>query len=106
MDWWKKDRMFPPDFSGMEAKTIEQFVEASIGKKKMVGRHDPVQMIAMRMRWLDGQTIPFNFIQAYVTDEVAAVFIVDTHDKAVTIEDDPSLFPSDELIGKLRLMIG
>lgn len=70
---------------------------------------DPMQQIAMRMRWGSepGRIIVtgFEFIQAYVKDNVAVVFIVHGG-KPVTIEDDAGLFPSDALITKLRLLLG
>lgn len=68
----------------------------------------PLQMIQMRLSRgvKEGQKIlPFQHIDAYVSEKTAVVFMV-INDKPVTIEDDVGLFPSDNLITQLRLLIG
>jgi len=69
------------------------------------GKITPEAMIYMRLRFAPGMKIPLDFLRAYVTDEVACVFIM-VNNKPVVLEDDPSLFPSDSLITQLRLLIG
>lgn len=76
----------------------------SLGNSNWHG-YDALAMIGMRLRLKNGEKFPFEFMQAHVTDKSAFVFIV--HDgKDYTLQDDVNLFPSDELITKLRLMIG
>lgn len=65
----------------------------------------PIQMIAMRLRVPPGQKLPFDHVNAYLSDKVAAVFIVQ-NGKVVVLEDEPAIFPSDKLIAELRLLIG
>lgn len=68
----------------------------------------PLQMINMRLfrGTKEGQKVlPFQYIDAYVDEKTAVVFMV-IKDKPVTIEDDVGLFPSDNLITQLRLLIG
>jgi hypothetical protein len=62
-------------------------------------------MLASRMGWnLVTASPPFDkCVPCKVTEEKAAVFIV-TGGKAITIEDDLNLFPSDALITQLRLL--
>lgn len=70
---------------------------------------DPMELfkrlLAGRMRWAEGKRHPFEFLDIHVTDKVALVFIVNDS-KPVTLEDDPALFPSDDLITRLRLLQG
>ncbi len=62
-------------------------------------------MIAMRMRWPEGRTLPMSYLSAHQTEDTVFVFMV--HNKqAVVIEDEAIMFPSDALITKLRLMLG
>jgi hypothetical protein len=63
------------------------------------------RMLAMRMRWVDGNVLPLQHISIHVTEKVAFVFVVQ-NDKAVTLEDDPNMFPSDQLITQLRIIQG
>jgi hypothetical protein len=67
---------------------------------------DPLQMIAMRMRWTSGMLFPLPHISAYVKGNVAIVFVVNKENKPVCLEDDAELFPSDSLITQLRLLVG
>lgn len=62
-------------------------------------------LLCGRLKIKEGDQIPFNFIEMYVTDEVAFVFVVNGKEH-VTLEDDPNMFPSDKLITELRLLIG
>lgn len=65
-----------------------------------------LRMIASRMRLTEVATLPFQHIHCHkLNDEKVAVFIAQ-RGEAVTLEDDYSLFPSDALITKLRLLEG
>jgi hypothetical protein len=72
----------------------------------------PMEKLSMRMNWPYPRRDnpigwappkPFNHLDIFATPEKVLVFVVHNHNH-VTIEDDVSLFPSDELITKLRLM--
>lgn len=48
--------------------------------------------------------MPFEFIQAVDVEEKFIVFVI-YEGQGVMLEDDHELFPSDELIAKLKLML-
>lgn len=65
-------------------------------------------MLAMRMRWgqfgnRDGELPPVEHIDAHGSGDKVFVFIVHKGE-AMLIEDDKDLYPSDQLITKLRLL--
>jgi hypothetical protein len=62
-------------------------------------------MIATRLHLGPGDKLPFEFIEAHRSrcGEKVFVFVV-AGDKAVTLEDEWPLFPSDTLITSLRLL--
>lgn len=64
-----------------------------------------MHLLAMRMRWEEGLRIPFEHLSLHATDQQAFVFVVHKGE-ATILDDDPGLFPSDELITKLRLILG
>lgn len=64
----------------------------------------PIGLIAARMGWRAGDTVPFDFIAAYKDPASAIVFVVQGGEPT-TIEDDAGLFPSDALVSKLRLLL-
>jgi hypothetical protein len=70
-----------------------------------IGVMEHMQLLFARLRVPQGQTTPFSFLNCHVGDKKAFVFVV-KNGEAVTLEDDPDLFPSDALIGQLRLLIG
>jgi hypothetical protein len=49
--------------------------------------------------------VPFEFIQAIDVDDKFVVFVVH-NGEALMFEDDHSLYPSDGLVAKLRLLRG
>lgn len=61
------------------------------------------QMLAMRLRISEGDKLPFDDIHTSLGKEKVFVFVVQ-NDQAVTLEDDPLMFPSDTLITQLRLI--
>lgn len=62
-------------------------------------------MIDMRLRTPPGKFM-FQFMQAFkMKNEKVVVFIVQ-NDQPTFLEDDWALFPSDELVTKLRLILG
>ena len=72
------------------------------------GKVKPLAMIAMRLFGLTHsrfEVLPFEFIEVHLSKEKAFIFII--HDgKAITLEDDLGIFPSDALIASLRLLKG
>lgn len=63
-----------------------------------------LSMIAMRMRWSDGMSVPFQLLQTCTLSNGTVKVIVVQNDKLVDIDDDGALFPSDALVAKLRLL--
>lgn len=70
-----------------------------------IGKVHDLQMLAMRLRFVPGERYPFEFINCHRNDTKAFVFVV-KNGQAVTLEDDGNMFPSDELVAKLRLLVG
>lgn len=75
----------------------------------------PIEMLFMRLRigkfdprgvTMLQVDLPFNYIDAYLKDGKAYVFVVNKTNEAVILEDDVNLFPSDKLITELRLIAG
>lgn len=60
-------------------------------------------VVRMRLRVREGAGMPFEFFGSHATSETVYVFIVQ-NGKPVMLEDDPNLFPSDNLITQLNLL--
>jgi len=56
-----------------------------------------------RMRIHPGELVPFSFIRAHYSGDKVFVFVVQGG-QAVTLEDTWALYPSDDLVTKLRLI--
>ena len=72
---------------------------------------DPLQLIAARLRlpMEQGMLIKFpglDHIHVHTKGVDTAIVFIVKDGKPVTVEDDPSLFPSDNLITQLRLLMG
>lgn len=59
--------------------------------------------IAMRLRMVEGQRWPFDFLETHLSGERVLVFTA-IGDKHVVLEDAAELFPSDTLVTQLRLI--
>lgn len=64
-----------------------------------------LQMIAMRLHLNEGETYPFDFMEAHRIDESKVVVFLVNDKQPMMLEDDGHLFPSDLLITKLRLIM-
>lgn len=73
-----------------------------------------MSMLCMRMQWgpfnpsvaerdAFNPTVPFDHLSIHRTPEKAIVFIV-AKGEPVTLTDDNGLFPSDQLVGQIRLL--
>jgi hypothetical protein len=63
-----------------------------------------LKLLGWRLRIRPGALVPWQHISTcYLEGNNVFVFVV-SNNKAVTIEDDPNLFPSDQLISALRLL--
>lgn len=71
----------------------------------MLSEDKAYQLMAMRLRVPEGNRFPADHLSLHVTDKKAFVFLVNKG-QATTLEDDPDLFPSDQLITQIRLLIG
>lgn len=58
-----------------------------------------------RLRIPEGKRFPAQFCEVYETDATVFVFIVHK-DRAVVLEDEADMYPSDKLIASLRLLLG
>jgi len=76
-------------------------------KKRVLNEKEATQLIHLRMRWPGEMLNPFAHLSFFMGKEKATVFVVTRQDeKAVTLEDDINLFPSDTLIGQLHFLLG
>lgn len=75
-------------------------------RRGLDGNNDEQNMwlLHMRLHTQEGMRMPFDHINAYATKYCAYVFVV-TNGKAIVLEDDPALFPSDKLIAELQLLM-
>ena len=67
------------------------------------GETDLVKMLAMRLRWPDGQSLPLDYLGARKSGEKVFLFVV-VNNEPVQLEDEWGLFPSDQLVTTLRLL--
>lgn len=61
-------------------------------------------MIMSRLRYSEGDRIPFDFLEVVQMSNRVMVFIAH-NDQALQLEDGLDLFPSDQLITQLRLIM-
>lgn len=67
----------------------------------------PIEVVAFRLGFKEGHQIPFDFIEFYrLKDRPAMVTFIVHNSQPLIIEEDADLFPSDNLITKLRVLIG
>jgi glutamate synthase domain-containing protein 1 len=75
-----------------------------------IGNVDPAQellrMLGMRLRVKAAETFGFEYITAHQIDETKVVLFIVHNKQPVVLEDDGALFPSDQLVSQLRLMLG
>lgn len=83
---------------GIYSPASMQELSAAMGARRSPS---PLEMLEMRLRWSPLTVFDNAFV--HVGTETAFVFVV-KGDKAVKLEDDASMFPSDQLITKLRLL--
>ena len=96
---------FPKSISAPGSGSISSNTGISSGPPPRPSSDRLCTMIAMRMRWPEGRTLPMSYIGAHQTNEKVFVFMVH-NEQAVTLEDDVLMFPSDTLITKMRLILG
>jgi len=61
------------------------------------------QMICMRLHVSEGAMLPFDFMECYVGENEVIVFLV-ANGQPITLSDEKTLFPTDQLITKLNLL--
>lgn len=61
------------------------------------------RLLAMRLRLLEGETFPYQDLFTSLAGDKVFVFVVQDN-QAVTLEDNATMFPSDQLITQLRLL--
>lgn len=66
-------------------------------------KRSPYEKLAVRLDIEPGDTFPFEHCHIVETSTEVHVLIV-KNDQCVLLHDDKSLFPSDTLIGKIRLL--
>jgi hypothetical protein len=75
-------------------------------QERPINRFDPQhlhKMLVSRMGW-DLQVCPFKVLHTHkLNDQTAVVFVIH-QGKALVIEDDLNLYPSDALVTQLRLL--
>ncbi len=68
-------------------------------------RLQPIQMIRSRLRLGEGEALGLDHLHAHEDKDMTFVFVVHMG-KHVVLEDERTLFPSDQLITSLRLLRG
>lgn len=63
------------------------------------------QLLAGRLRVGEGAVWPFAHLSMHIAQDKSYLFVV-AKGGPVMLEDDTHMFPSDDLIGKLRLLMG
>jgi len=73
----------------------------------------PMSMLAMRMRWgpysqsvseFHAPPIPFDHMAIHLNDQEAIIFLVH-NGKPVTLVDKADMFPSDQLVGQIHILV-
>ena len=83
--------------------------QAGFGMSPMVDSHQQdIGAVCMRMRWDKhlGRPTCFSFFEVYRKKDGDRIIFIVSQDKPVTLEDGKELFPSDSLVGRLRLLEG
>lgn len=75
-----------------------------LGHANTDGDGDLIRMLAMRLRWSDGQPLPYMHLYVTRVDNEVIVVVVNTGQAPVVMQDGWDLFPSDTLITQLRLL--
>lgn len=70
-------------------------IDTDAGRKRMIGD---------RLQWEEANVIPFDHLNTHLADDKVYVFLV-LKGKAMLIEDDAGMFPSDTFITQLRLIL-
>ena len=70
-----------------------------------LSEEDALRLLMMRLRVPQGSRYPFEHISLHLNNTKSYVFVVSSGG-AVVLEDDPHMFPSDELIAKLQVLKG
>ncbi len=70
---------------------------------EITNEHTRKMWLAMRLRLVEGQQWPFDFLETHLSGERVLVFTA-IGDKHVVLEDASELFPSDALVTQLRLI--
>lgn len=65
--------------------------------------NERLKMICMRMRFAARTLIPFQHLSTAKCGDKVFIFVVQ-NDQPVVLEDETSMFPSDQLITQLRLI--
>ena len=73
------------------------------GSSSMMSEHHRHKLIAMRLRIREGQKMPYQDLFTSLAGDKVFVFVVQDN-QAVTLEDEATMFPSDQLITQLRLL--
>jgi hypothetical protein len=87
----------------------QQAMHSNTYSAPLYGRYSETNLGAilnMRMGWNLAASTSFKKVSAHkLSDDKAAVFVI-VGEKALVIEDDLNLFPSDALVTQLRLLEG
>lgn len=92
--------------------TPEQFDTNQPRNDLMSSNVQPMTLLAMRMGWggfasnveFGSDTRPpFNHVSIHRSDKRTFVFVVH-NEEAITLEDETSMFPSDSLVTRLRML--
>lgn len=92
-------------YSGHAGPRLKQAAEPAQARPAMVSTgHGRLAMIAMRLHLPEGSAVPFPYFSTAMDAGKVFVFIL-IDGQPVTLSDDAAIFPSDGLIGQIRLLM-
>lgn len=117
---WPIDELLNKVYPRLTVSEFCQLKSAFMGKHNNIGRISfpsspphavhtqhwipSVEMIAMRMRWYEGECSGFAHIAVHMAGDKVHTWVITNDGQAITIEDDAAMFPSDALITKLNML--
>lgn len=90
---------------GVAGAYASAYTQKPKGTPKPLAEHTSEQLVAMIRQRMRVEWVPLDFITCFCNSSDKVRVFVCHKDQAVIIEDDAN-FPSDKLMGQLRLILG
>lgn len=101
-DYWADAALMPPLAQAVQSINKNPVPQTNLGSV-IENEAYRFKLVAMRLRLLDGERMPFQFFGTALGGDKVFVFVVQDNE-AITLEDSTVMFPSDQLITQLRLL--